>query len=182
MLGFPCNCTVTTLVGLFKCRALSGCCVATSLVACPGLSSAWELILLGGGGGVGLGATCSSSAWSQTWQSFYSFTVKSSVDNAHMWEPSSNQPGWLDRCTLVPFHSILFCSVLFCSVPFHSIPFLSVLFCSILFYSILFYSILFYSILFYSILFYCIVFYCILFYSILSPLDTVVVVRTSVWV
>ena len=51
MLGFPCNCTVTTLVGLFKCRALSGCCVATSLVACPGLSSAWELILLGGGGG-----------------------------------------------------------------------------------------------------------------------------------
>ena len=30
-------------------RALSGCCVATSLVACPGTSIARELIPLGGG-------------------------------------------------------------------------------------------------------------------------------------
>ena len=35
------------LARVVKCRALSGCCVATSLVACPGLSIARELTPLG---------------------------------------------------------------------------------------------------------------------------------------
>ena len=39
--------------GLLGCRALSGCCVATSLVACLGLLTARELILLEEGGGRG---------------------------------------------------------------------------------------------------------------------------------
>ena len=38
---------------IVRCRALSVCCVATSLVASPGLSVAWELIPGGGGGGLG---------------------------------------------------------------------------------------------------------------------------------
>ena len=30
-------------------------------------------------------------------QSFDRFIWKSFVDNAHVWEPSSNQPGWLEQ-------------------------------------------------------------------------------------
>ena len=37
------------LTRIVRCRALSGCCVATSLMACPGLAIAWELIPLGRG-------------------------------------------------------------------------------------------------------------------------------------
>ena len=57
------------LARIVRCRALSGCCVATSLVASSGLSIAWELIPGGGGGGGGGGGEhCSSSAWSEFWQ------------------------------------------------------------------------------------------------------------------
>ena len=45
------------LAELVKWRALSGCCLATSLVACPGLSIACEMIPGGGGGGGGGGDT-----------------------------------------------------------------------------------------------------------------------------
>ena len=69
----------------------------------------------------------------------------------HMWEPSSNQPGWLEQML---FYSILFYSILFYSILFYSILFYSILFCSVLFCSVLFCSVLFCSVLFYSILFY----------------------------
>ena len=97
--GFGCCCTscflnawtplqlhIDHLARIVRCRALSGCCVATSLVACPGLSNAWELIPWGGG----WGRHCSSPAWSETWQPFHPSIWKSSVDSAHVWEPSSN--------------------------------------------------------------------------------------------
>ena len=114
---------------------------------------------------------------------FDTFILKSSVDNAHMWEP---QAGW-NRCNLILFYSTLpfstllhstllystllystlLYSTLLYSTPLHSTPLHSTPLHSTLFYSILFYSILFYSILFYSILFYSILFYSVLFCSVL---------------
>ena len=56
MLGLPCNGTVIYVGRTVRCRALSGCCVATSLVACPGLSIAREVIPLGRGIGGNIAA------------------------------------------------------------------------------------------------------------------------------
>ena len=38
-----------------------------------------------------------------------SFKLKSSVDNAHVWEPSSHQPGWLEQmqsCSILIYSNI----------------------------------------------------------------------------
>ena len=43
------------LARIVSCRAVSGCCVATTLLACLGLSIAWEPVPLGGNWGEPLG-------------------------------------------------------------------------------------------------------------------------------
>ena len=68
-------------------EGLSGCCVATSLVACPGFPIAWEPIPLK----EGIGGDC--AAVRPGLQLGSPFLLDCSLYNAYMWEPSSNQPG-----------------------------------------------------------------------------------------
>ena len=61
-----------------------------------------------GGGG---GGHCSNSAWFEAWQS--SFVLYITVNSADVWEPSSKQPGWLNRCNLI-YLSIFLSSLSLC--------------------------------------------------------------------
>ena len=45
-------------------------------------------------------------AW-QSLASFFSFYPEVSADNAHMWDPSSNQPGWLEHMESLFFSMLL---------------------------------------------------------------------------
>ena len=66
------------IASIVKWRALSGCCMATSLVACPSLAIAWELIYFWGGIGGDTAAVLPGLELGSP------FILKFSVDNAHM--------------------------------------------------------------------------------------------------
>ena len=78
-------------------RALSGCCVATSLVACPGSSIARELIPWGGGGGGAGGDTAAILLGLKLYNSFpFWHRYKTLMGGSHH---LISQAGW-NRCNL----------------------------------------------------------------------------------
>ena len=92
MLGPLCSCTVTALTGLSSVGPGSWC-VATSLVACPDLLIAWELVPLGEGIG---GETAAVLPGLRVGNPF------DFVSSSLLWTTLHvgaliNQPGWLEQ-------------------------------------------------------------------------------------
>ena len=97
MLGLLCICSVTSLLGLSgigPCQAAAWLPIWWHAWVCllRNGQHAWELIPFGGGRG-----DSAAVLFGLKLGNLLSFILKLSVDNAHMWEPSTNQPGWLEQ-------------------------------------------------------------------------------------